>query len=75
MKRVWIRAREKEKLTRDDFPGAVDGGAHGELDEFHQDLAYRVAASHVGHGGGHSDKLFLRSESLGVLTGVALNFA
>jgi len=35
----WIRAKETEKRTRDDFEGAVDGGANGELDDISQDLA------------------------------------
>lgn len=35
----WIRETEKEKRTRDDFEGAIDGGAHGELDDVSQDLA------------------------------------
>lgn len=35
----WVKAKEKERRTRDDFEGAVDGGANGELDDISQDLA------------------------------------
>jgi len=40
-------------MTWDDFARAINGRTHGELDEIHQYLAKRLAASHIHHGGSH----------------------
>lgn len=45
------RERGAQTQTRDDFSGAVDGGADGELDEVDEELAYLMAAGQIRDGG------------------------